>query len=257
MKKINLKELGAEVDRKFKYAALDEGGYIYVYEKEPYYSSETGRWIVCGDWEFINLEGVEDSKLNNYSPEDSLFEIDHGGDMKKINPKSLEMGEIDVFSYIARDYDGDIYVYQCLPKYRELERKWFPTSGMYNRINREDATKIEPLLSRGEVAVLEKGGDTEGDEKDSLYFLNKATETQSSRAGEYDTVGEKERNMQKIVDMFNACTGKSLTEAEGYLFMECLKNVRLFNAPDFHEDSAVDGVSYSSLKAEAKAKEYS
>lgn len=199
MKKINLKDLGAEVDRKFKYTALDEGGYIYVYEKEPYYYSGSGRWVVSGDWEFNRLEGVEDSKLNNYSPEDSLFEIDHGEDDKD-----------------------------------SLCKVW-----------EDNLSLISNTLNRGCA------------EKDSLYFLNKATETQSSRAGEYDTVGEKERNMQKIVDMFNACTGKSLTEAEGYLFMECLKNVRLFNAPHFHEDSAVDGVSYSSLKAEAKAKENS
>ena len=86
-------------------------------------------------------------------------------------------------------------------------------------------------------------------------FLKKALEVQDSRANEYDTDAEEERNMGKIVRAFNAITGHTLTEAEGYLFMETLKNVRLFGAPSFHEDSAVDGISYASLKAEAKAKE--
>lgn len=89
----------------------------------------------------------------------------------------------------------------------------------------------------------------------SKDFLKKALEVQDSRASEYDTDGKEERNMGKIVSAFNAITGHALTEAEGYLFMETLKNVRLFGAPSFHEDSAVDCISYASLKAEAKAKE--
>ena len=195
--------------------------------------------------------------------------------MKNINLKELGIEIDNVFRYVAVDKDGDIYAYEDEPFYShalgqwltieggafELIKNWwdretfnFPPNASLFRI---DNSETEPDYQKlKDILFPEKCGTSILGDKDSIYFLNKATETQTSRAGEYDTVGEKERNMQKIVDMFNSCTGKSLTEAEGYLFMECLKNVRLFNAPDFHEDSAVDGVSYSSLKAEAKAREH-
>lgn len=49
-------------------------------------------------------------------------------------------------------------------------------------------------------------------------------------------------------------TGRDLTEAEGWLLLQVLKDVRQWQNPDkFHEDSALDGVAYSSLKAEALA----
>ena len=198
--------------------------------------------------------------------------------MKNINLKALGIEIDNVFRYVAVDKDGDIYAYEDEPFYSHALGQWltieggafelikngwdretfnFPANTSLFRIDNGENDK-DSLCKVWEenFSLISNTLNRECAEKDSLYFLNKATETQSSRAGEYDTVGEKERNMQKIVDMFNSCTGKSLTEAEGYLFMECLKNVRLFNAPDFHEDSAVDGVSYSSLKAEAKAREH-
>lgn len=195
--------------------------------------------------------------------------------MKKINLKKLGVEVDSKFKYIAVDRDGDIYAYEAEPYYSHGLGQWLsegrgqfeiiegmwrdetfnlpPKDSLFEIDNDEDELDYQKLK---DILFPKKSGVSCLEDKDSIYFLNKATETQSSRAGEYDTVGEKERNMRKIVDMFNACTGKSLTEAEGYLFMECLKNVRLFNAPEFHEDSAVDGVSYSSLKAEAKAREH-
>ena len=88
----------------------------------------------------------------------------------------------------------------------------------------------------------------------SQEFLKAAIRIQEERGKEYDKP-EGERSMESTVSAFNAITGHILTEAEGWLFMEILKNVRLFTAPGFHCDSAIDGVSYSSLKAEAKARE--
>lgn len=199
--------------------------------------------------------------------------------MQKINFKEKGFNLSKEIKFLARDRNGDIFGFRVLPTYLEPLGEWLTKD--LDDISR--ITRISPLHGQYDLGTyIPQEGIVEVDHgdieeitlwdylmkncntfnevedcgKDSNYFLSKAIETQSSRAGEYDTVGEKERNMQKIVDMFNACTGKSLSEAEGYLFMECLKNVRLFNAPEFHEDSAVDGVSYSSLKAEAKAREY-
>lgn len=87
-------------------------------------------------------------------------------------------------------------------------------------------------------------------------FLNRAATIMEERAKQYDKPGG-ERSMGKTVAAFNAITGHQLSEAEGWLLLETLKNVRLWQKPGFHQDSADDGVAYAALKAEAKAKEAS
>lgn len=82
-------------------------------------------------------------------------------------------------------------------------------------------------------------------------FLRNGADVLAERGKEYDKP-EGERSMARTVAAFKAITGKELTEAEGWLFMECLKNVRQWQNPDrYHEDSAVDCVNYAALKAEA------
>lgn len=81
-------------------------------------------------------------------------------------------------------------------------------------------------------------------------FLQAAIDVQNQRATEYDQP-EGERSMGRTVQAFNAITGRELTEAEGWLFMQVLKDVRQWSAKGYHHDSALDGVSYSALKAEA------
>lgn len=83
-------------------------------------------------------------------------------------------------------------------------------------------------------------------------LLNAASAAQADRAVEYDKEATAERSMVDIVRVFNAYfPDKQLTEAQGWLFMRILKDIRLLNAPNFHTDSAVDGVSYQSLFGEA------
>lgn len=74
------------------------------------------------------------------------------------------------------------------------------------------------------------------------------------RAQEYGAP-QGERSVPAIVTAFNAITGHTITEAQGWLFMQLLKNVRMFAAPSFHRDSAVDGINYCALMAEAKGRE--
>ena len=89
--------------------------------------------------------------------------------------------------------------------------------------------------------------------KTSVEFLQACIDVQAERGKEYDQPGG-ERSMGRVVRAFNAITGKDLTEAEGWLLMQILKDVRQWQNPGrYHEDSALDGVSYSSLKAEALA----
>ena len=74
------------------------------------------------------------------------------------------------------------------------------------------------------------------------------------RAAQYDQPGG-ERSMGRTVEAFNAITGRTgeraLSEADGWLLMQVLKDVRQWQSPAFHRDSAEDGVAYSALKAEA------
>lgn len=74
------------------------------------------------------------------------------------------------------------------------------------------------------------------------------------RASTYDKP-EGERSMGRAVAAFNAVTGRDLTEAEGWLLLQQLKNVRLFTRPGFHRDSAEDAVAYAALAGEAKSAE--
>jgi len=64
-----------------------------------------------------------------------------------------------------------------------------------------------------------------------------------------------ERSMARTVSAFNAITGRDLTEAEGWLFMQQLKQVRLFTRSGYHADSAEDNIAYAALMAEAKERE--
>lgn len=85
-------------------------------------------------------------------------------------------------------------------------------------------------------------------------ILTSAAEHLSGRASIYD-VPDGERSMAKTVDVFNLHHGTQLTEAQGWHFMQILKDVRLFTRAAYHADSAEDCVAYAALKAEAKANE--
>lgn len=84
-------------------------------------------------------------------------------------------------------------------------------------------------------------------------FLRKGADLLEERGKQYDQPGG-ERSMGKAVSAFNTITGRSLTEAEGWLLLQVLKDVRQWQNPDkYHADSAEDCVSYAALKAEALA----
>lgn len=96
-------------------------------------------------------------------------------------------------------------------------------------------------------------GSAEGDRPiDALSLLDQAAGHMRDRAATYDQAGG-ERSMGRTVDAFNAITGRDLTEAEGWLLLQLLKDVRLFTRPGYHADSAEDCIAYAALKAEAKA----
>lgn len=89
----------------------------------------------------------------------------------------------------------------------------------------------------------------------STEFLQAAIDVQAERGQTYDKpTGE--RSMGATVTAFNAITGRDLSEAEGWLLLQTLKDVRQWQNPSkYHHDSALDGVAYSALKAEALSEE--
>jgi hypothetical protein len=85
-------------------------------------------------------------------------------------------------------------------------------------------------------------------------LLDKAAQLMIERGKQYDKP-EGERSMGKAVAAFNAITGRDLSEPEGWLLLQVLKDVRLFQRDGYHADSAEDCIAYAALKAEAKARE--
>lgn len=81
-------------------------------------------------------------------------------------------------------------------------------------------------------------------------FLHKAAAIMESRGKQYDQP-EGERSMGKCVAAFNTITGKNLKESEGWLLLQILKDVRQWQNPAYHQDSADDCVAYAALKGEA------
>lgn len=60
-----------------------------------------------------------------------------------------------------------------------------------------------------------------------------------------------ERSMGKTIKAFNALTGHSISERDGWLFMVCLKMARAATTANGVEDDYVDGAAYFALAGES------
>lgn len=76
-----------------------------------------------------------------------------------------------------------------------------------------------------------------------------------ARAATYDAP-EGERSMGRAVAALNALLGRvALTESEGWLLLQLLKDARDRTRQTAHRDSLEDGIAYAALKAEARLAE--
>ncbi|QNR53548.1 hypothetical protein [Escherichia phage vb_EcoS_bov16_1] len=98
------------------------------------------------------------------------------------------------------------------------------------------------------------GGNTASTKKENImkayeYCKNAAT-TMEQRGKEngYDNAKE-ERSAKQVAAVFNALTGRDLTEQEAWTFLICLKLVRQHRK--HQEDNIVDLVAYSALLGES------
>ena len=80
-------------------------------------------------------------------------------------------------------------------------------------------------------------------------ILTQAASEMQDRATTYDKP-EGERSMGATVAAYNAVTGQSMTEVQGWLFMAMLKAVRSQQG-DYRADSFIDGAAYFALAGEA------
>ena len=80
--------------------------------------------------------------------------------------------------------------------------------------------------------------------------LTRAATIMAERGATYDKP-DGERSMGRTVAAFNAITGRDLSEGEGWLLLQVLKDVRQWQRPGYHADSAEDCIAYAALKAEA------
>jgi hypothetical protein len=85
-------------------------------------------------------------------------------------------------------------------------------------------------------------------------ILEAAAKHMRDRASTYDRP-EGERSMGKTVQAFNVITGRDLSESEGWLLLQILKDVRDRQRVEPHRDSLEDCVAYAALKAEARLQE--
>lgn len=100
---------------------------------------------------------------------------------------------------------------------------------------------------------MAQDGEPDAPERTADEFLQAAAATMRSRGQTYDKP-EGERSMATAVAVFNLKTGHNLTEAEGWLLLQDLKDVRQWSRSSYHHDSALDCVAYAALKAEALAR---
>jgi hypothetical protein len=84
-------------------------------------------------------------------------------------------------------------------------------------------------------------------------MLQAALGHMEDRAKTYDTPGG-ERSMGKTVSAFNTIIGLTLSEEQGWLFMEILKQVRSQQG-NYRADNYEDMVAYAALRGECAARE--
>lgn len=122
------------------------------------------------------------------------------------------------------------------------------TEAAANRSEQEEANRMITNALRKIHSANEK--------QTAPQLLKKAADIMEERGKQYDKP-EGERSMGKCVGAFNIITGHALSEAEGWLLLQLLKDVRLWQRPGYHQDSAEDCIAYAALKAEAKQSEKS
>jgi hypothetical protein len=99
-----------------------------------------------------------------------------------------------------------------------------------------------------QLSTIEK---EDGMKTTANQLLNKAATLMQQRGEQYDKPNG-ERSMAQAATAFNAITGLTISEADGYLLMALLKMVRDNQKESPHTDSIEDLIAYAALYGEAR-----
>ena len=124
----------------------------------------------------------------------------------------------------------------------------------YNGESDEDYRyQLEHYISRKEPSLNDQYAEIEKvrqSHRTASEIADSALKHIRERAETYDQpTGE--RSAAKTAKVFNAITGKDITESEVWLLLQLLKDVRQWSREDYHQDSAEDCIAYAALKAES------
>jgi hypothetical protein len=120
------------------------------------------------------------------------------------------------------------------------------------RVESDSTLQFSYKSKQGRKHMTEQGSKTTAPQ-----ILTKAKSIMEDRAATYDQPSG-ERSMGRAVVALNVILGRAaITESEGWLLMQILKDVRDRQRTTPHIDSLEDGVAYSALKAEARMAEAS
>lgn len=113
---------------------------------------------------------------------------------------------------------------------------------------------VDPFSDKSKEEVAPPGKETaEKAVVSAEDILDKAIEILAQRAKGRDV--KKERSLPRAVAIFNAVTGIGLTEAQGAVFMVCLKLARAHGAiaetGPYNDDDVLDGINYLALMGES------
>lgn len=101
---------------------------------------------------------------------------------------------------------------------------------------------------------VEQGRKHDSNKPKAVELLDTSAATLIRCGKKYDSTGNNsERVMDRIVDMFNAATGHELTEAQGNIFMVCLKVVRSETSTYHDDDHYIDGINYFAMAGESSS----
>lgn len=151
---------------------------------------------------------------------------------------------IEIACKLKGEYKNDV----C---FNHNGKQWTLSEGQGDFEYVEEEGEIKFSSGVTNLMSIDTGNDPTIKPVQATDFLSKALTLLEERGKDYDQP-QGERSMGKTVQAFNAITGHTLKESEGWLLLQLLKDVRQWSNPDsYHADSAEDCISYAALKAEA------
>lgn len=189
-----------------------------------------GKWVLLD--KHSSREFYEGHWLNHHENKKKYAQpAPHIFDLIDVWPQPVKHGSLQKLP------DGWDWVFQF--------DKWVLTNGTVNLTESDWRNSL--------VQLLRDNQPVETKEVTAASMLQSALGHMEDRAKTYDTPGG-ERSMGKTVAAFNIITGLQLSEEQGWLFMEILKQVRSQQG-NYRSDSYEDLVAYAALRGECAARE--